>query len=79
VGTTILLHCEDPRPGAIREQFSSPAYQYGKKLMSNTQYRADVDGLRAVSIALVVAFHAAPRIIPGGFVGVDVFLSYPVT
>ncbi len=37
------------------------------------QYRADIDGMRAVAIATVVAYHAAPQLMPGGFVGVDVF------
>ena len=36
-------------------------------------YRGDVDGLRAVAVLLVVAFHAFPRVVPGGFSGVDVF------
>ncbi len=36
-------------------------------------YRPDIDGLRAVSVLAVVAFHAFPRLVPGGFVGVDVF------
>jgi peptidoglycan/LPS O-acetylase OafA/YrhL len=36
-------------------------------------YRPDIDGLRAVAVIGVVAFHAAPRLLPGGFVGVDVF------
>jgi peptidoglycan/LPS O-acetylase OafA/YrhL len=36
-------------------------------------YRADIDGLRAVAILAVVAFHAFPTILPGGFVGVDIF------
>lgn len=40
--------------------------------MSRT-YRADVDGLRAVSIGLVVAFHAGVDALAGGYVGVDVF------
>ncbi|MDB5638278.1 MAG: hypothetical protein JWP51_3186 [Bradyrhizobium sp.] len=36
-------------------------------------YRADIDGLRAVSILLVVGYHALPWLIPGGFIGVDIF------
>lgn len=36
-------------------------------------YRADIDGLRAVSILLVVAFHAGLARLSGGYVGVDVF------
>jgi len=40
---------------------------------SRASYRPDIDGLRAVAILAVVAFHAFPRALPGGFVGVDVF------
>jgi peptidoglycan/LPS O-acetylase OafA/YrhL len=36
-------------------------------------YRADIDGLRAVSILAVVWYHAFPGLVPGGFVGVDIF------
>jgi peptidoglycan/LPS O-acetylase OafA/YrhL len=36
-------------------------------------YRADIDGLRAVAVLSVVGFHAFPKLIPSGFVGVDVF------
>lgn len=36
-------------------------------------YRPDIDGLRAIAILSVVIFHAFPTLIPGGFVGVDIF------
>lgn len=36
-------------------------------------YRADIDGLRAIAVLSVVAFHAFPSSLRGGFVGVDVF------
>lgn len=36
-------------------------------------FRPDVEGLRALAVVAVVAYHARPSLLPGGFVGVDVF------
>src|ERR1700675_1487781 len=36
-------------------------------------YRPDIDGLRAVAVGVVVAYHAFPKFLAGGFIGVDVF------
>jgi peptidoglycan/LPS O-acetylase OafA/YrhL len=40
---------------------------------SNLIYRPDIDGLRAVAVLAVIFHHFAPRSVPGGFIGVDVF------
>ncbi len=40
---------------------------------TSISYRPDIDGLRAVAVVSVVAYHAAPSLAPGGYVGVDVF------
>jgi peptidoglycan/LPS O-acetylase OafA/YrhL len=37
------------------------------------KYRPDIDGLRAIAVGSVVAFHAFPNFFKGGFVGVDIF------
>ncbi|MFY9853485.1 MAG: acyltransferase family protein, partial [Terracidiphilus sp.] len=36
-------------------------------------YRKDIDGLRALAVLSVIAYHVAPLKFKGGFVGVDVF------
>ncbi|WP_168213006.1 MULTISPECIES: acyltransferase family protein [unclassified Bradyrhizobium] len=36
-------------------------------------YRPDIDGLRAFAVVSVVLYHAFPKVVSGGYVGVDVF------
>lgn len=36
-------------------------------------YRKDVDGLRAISVLIVIIFHAFPGLLQNGYIGVDVF------
>ncbi|MBR4876201.1 MAG: acyltransferase, partial [Rhodocyclaceae bacterium] len=52
---------------------TSPAQEVAEEKLSHPKYRPDIDGLRAVAVLAVVAFHAFPRWMPGGFVGVDIF------
>lgn len=45
----------------------------GRKILSATQFRPDIEGLRAVAVLAVVLYHAGVPGLRGGFVGVDVF------
>ncbi len=46
---------------------------FTQDLRHHPAYRPDIDGLRALAIIPVVIFHAFPGMLPGGFVGVDIF------
>src|SRR4051812_31770116 len=41
--------------------------------LSQPDYRPDIDGMRAVAVIAVIAFHAFPEYVRGGFIGVDIF------
>ncbi len=41
--------------------------------INSINYREDIDGLRAVAVLSVIAYHFCPSFVTGGFVGVDIF------
>ena len=55
------------------EKLTKSFFTLSSPLKSHSDYRADIDGLRAIAVALVVGFHAFPKYFPGGFIGVDIF------
>lgn len=42
-------------------------------LSAGHDYRPDIDGLRAIAVLMVVAFHSFPSLFRHGYIGVDVF------
>lgn len=59
-----LVHKNQPTTPPITVKF---------RMTERKHYRPDVDALRGISILIVVIFHAYPKLLTGGFVGVDVF------
>ncbi len=41
--------------------------------MSTAKYIAEIDGLRAIAVLLVLIFHTDPSALSGGYIGVDIF------
>src|SRR4051794_22392012 len=48
---------------------TKPFFQFD----ATDKYRPDIDGLRAFAVLSVVLYHAFPKVVTGGFVGVDIF------
>jgi peptidoglycan/LPS O-acetylase OafA/YrhL len=61
-----------PRLSSLGRRIPGELNPY-ERVHSETPYRPDIDGLRAISIFAVVGFHSLPNVVSGGFVGVDVF------
>ncbi len=60
IGISTMLRASRQRPAAVRED-------HGRLL------RLDIEGMRAIAVGVVLAFHAGLPWFSGGFVGVDVF------
>lgn len=61
MSTTSRAHRTDATPDQSHAAALAPTHLAG------------LDGLRAVAVLVVMAFHFVPSAVPGGFVGVDVF------
>jgi peptidoglycan/LPS O-acetylase OafA/YrhL len=61
-----------PRPLANR---SSGRRRPAASPARRSTLRAEIQALRAIAVALVVVYHLWPSVLPGGFVGVDVFFA----
>lgn len=59
--------------GSITASEKSSAQTSRKSQPKRSDYRPDIDGLRAIAVLAVVIFHAFPSLVHGGFVGVDIF------
>src|SRR5258708_32260423 len=57
----------------MRQLIKASAATDKSMVRSVGSYRPDIDGLRAVAVLAVIAFHGFPEYVTGGFVGVDVF------
>jgi hypothetical protein len=63
------------QPGPLPARRADPAALLASPAMNGVgRFRADIQGLRAIAVLVVVAFHA-DLALPGGFLGVDVFFA----
>jgi peptidoglycan/LPS O-acetylase OafA/YrhL len=60
-----------PAPAGGRH--AAAAHGYATEAPGSIGYRPDIDGLRAVAVLSVFAYHLKLPWFPGGFVGVDIF------
>ena len=68
------LYKENPKIAGFRTRLKPKMPQIPSGCAHRSmQYRRDIDGLRAVAVIAVVAFHTGIPGIGGGFTGVDVF------
>lgn len=57
----------DPRRMRARTRIGAPFFEDGPR------FRPEIQALRTIAVMSVVLFHLSPHLVPGGFIGVDVF------
>ena len=60
-------------PATLQRAAPAAGSKSGKDAGSPGRVRADIQGLRALAVGMVVIYHLWPNRLTGGFVGVDVF------
>lgn len=63
------------RPGSDQAQDAGVVTQPMQDRPKRSTVRPEIQALRAIAVLTVVAYHVWPEIMPGGFVGVDVFFA----
>ena len=75
----IMTFASTDGPRDVSDPASAAAWRGGSDApadgggMARGSFRPDIQGLRALAVGMVVLYHLYPSLLPGGFVGVDVF------
>ncbi|MGG7444986.1 acyltransferase family protein [Kosakonia oryzendophytica] len=56
-----------------RYNFKAKYMSSSRKTDNSIRYRPEIDGIRAIAVVSVVLYHFFPHLVPGGFIGVDIF------